>query len=358
MDTAAKIGIDRIIATAASQHASDLHLTVGNPPTLRVDRKLIPLTDEPTLTPELMGEIVGQMLPEQQRQILERERELVTSVTLPNTARFRIHFYYSKGYVAISLRLIPETIKTIAELGLPSTIERFAAARHGLILFTGPHGSGRTTTMAAVLQQINRTRSERILTIERPIEFLFVNEQSLVNQQEVGRDTPSVERALVSAIDEDVNVVMLSDLESPAVIALALRAANSGRLVLAAMSSYSSVKAVEQLIDSYDGKERDEARALVADTLLGVISQRLLPRIGGGVVVVAEVLTMTSAVRSIIREGNIYQLHSILQTSREEGMVALDRSLAELVHAGEILLDDALGYANDPANLRAMTRSR
>jgi twitching motility protein PilT len=310
------------------------------------------------LTPEIMQHVVEELLTPEQRTQLEQNRELLTGFTFPNSARFRMHFYYSKGYAAVSMRLIPNRIPTLEELRLPGSVAKFAEFRQGLMLVAGPYGSGRTTTLASIVQEINVRRSERILTIERPIEYLFINEKSLVSQQEVGRDTPNMTRALTSAMEEDVNVIMLSELDAPDVIELALRAANTGRYVLTAVSRPSSVKAIQKLIDAFPDERQDEAKTMIADTLIGVVAQHLLPRVGGGVVPIVEVLTMTPAAQSIIREGRIEQLQSVLETSREEGMFSLDRSLLAYAQSGDIQAEDAIGAAEDPQNLRMLLRAR
>ncbi len=351
-----QITIERLLTRVAEYRASDLHLTVGIPPVLRVDGKLVTLSDEELITPELMDAALEELLTEEQRTQFEKERSIVFTYALGNKARFKVNIFFQKGYPSASLRYIHSEIRSIAELGLPTMVEGFARLKKGLVIVSGTFGSGRSATMAALLNTINKERAEHILTIERPIEYLFVNNRSIIEQREVGRDVESFESALENSFQEDVNVVMISELNSAAVVGTSLKVAESGRLVLSSMNTDSAVRTVEKIITSFPPDEQEQVRIQLSETLQGVVSQRLLPRIGGGSVLVAEVLTVTPAIRSVIRDGAIYQISTILQTSREEGMIPLDRALAARVKAGEILLEDAMSSANDRNNLQLMLR--
>lgn len=356
MQTSKQLEINRILKTVAEYKASDLHLTVGNPPILRIDGKLTPLQEESLLTPDFIQGVVESFLDDKQKEILEREREIVVAYTLENKARFKVNIFYQKGHPSVSLRYVPPTIKTIQELNLPPIVKEFTKLEKGLVLICGPFGSGRTTTMTSLVDQINKSRAEHIITIEKPIEYLFVNNKSVIEQREVGLDVLSFERALESVSEEDVDIIMLSKIEGVEIIEEVLNVASSGRLVLANMDTDSAFKTVEEIIASFPPERQSQGRVHLADSLEGIISQRLVPRTGGGLVLACEVLIPNQAIRSIIRDGALYQLNNILLTSRGEGMVSLDRSLAELVKKGEILLEDALNYAIDRNNLKTMTK--
>lgn len=357
MPTSQSIVLQRILTTAAEYRASDLHLTVGNPPIVRVDGKLVVLEQEQVITPEFMDVVIETFLTAAQRQALDHDRETVVAFTLENRIRFKVSMFYQRGFLAASLRLISDEIKSLTELGLPSIVPSFAQLTKGLVLITGPFGSGRTATMAALVNEINKTRNAHVVTIEKPIEHLYVNDKSFIEQREVGRDTKSFEQALETASREDVDVIVVGEMEDPAVIQAVLNAAESSRLVISTMNTDSVMKTVETIINSAPPEYEVKVRAQLAGNLQGIVSQRLLPRVGGGRIMVAEVMVPTEPIRAVIRDGALYQLQNILQTSREESTISLDRGLAELVKTGEILMDDALAYAVDRNNLKMMSRN-
>ncbi len=356
MDTTTQLELGNLLRQVAELKASALHLSVGNPPIFRIDDQLKPLQTGANMTPQKMEKIALSFLDEEQQKQLKEEKEVVLTYSFEERARFKVNIFYQKGYLSVSLKYIPPVIKNIRDLGLPVIVERFSKLEKGLILVTGPFGSGKSTTIASLAETINQTRSEYIITIEKPIEYVFTNNKSIVEQRGVGRDTLSFEKALSSIPQEDVNVVMLSDMEGMEVIEKVFTVVESGRLVLSAMNTDSAYKTLEKIINSFPVPKQEQIRLQLADALEGVISQRLLPRVGGGKVVAPEILIPTPAVKSIIKEGSIYQINTILQTSREEGMVSLDRSLAELVKAGEVLLEDALNHAVDKNGLKMMIR--
>jgi len=353
MQTTDQTTINRILTQAAEYKASDLHLSIGNPPIVRIDGKLKPLQGEQVMTPDFIAKVAHSFLTEDQQKFLEQEKEIVLTYTFQSKARFKINIFYQKGYLNISLRLIPDKIPDLKNLDLPEAVGKFAKLSKGIILITGPFGSGRTTTAFAIINEINKTRAEHIVTIEKPLEYLIVNDKSIVEQREVGRDTKSFEQALNLTLKEDVNVVMVSEMDKPSIIDPALEVADSGRLVIGLMNTDSVMKTVERIIESFSSDEQTGIRAKLADNLQGILTQRLIPKAGGGRVVVAEILTPSSAVRTVIKDGAISQLNNILQTSRDDGMVSLDNSLAELVKLGTISRDDALKYAADKDILSA-----
>lgn len=356
METSEKIVLDKILSTGAEYKASDFHLTVGNPPILRVDGKLIPLTNEPVITPDFMKSVVDSLLDDNQKKILEEQKEIVLAYTMPNKSRFKISIFFQKGYLAASLRLINPKIKTLKELGLPAVIDQFARLEKGLVIITGPFGSGRTATLAAILNEINRTRAEHIITIEKPIEYVYTNNKSIIEQREVGKDTRSFAQALNTASHEDVDVIYVSEMEEEETVEAVLNVAESSRLVITSMNTDSVFRTIEKILAFFPEERQEQARMQLAGVIEGIISQRLLPRVGGGRIAVAEVIVPNDAIRAVIREGALYQINNILQTSREEGMISLDHSLAELVRTGEILMDEALANAHDKQNFKMMVK--
>ncbi|MFH1171714.1 MAG: PilT/PilU family type 4a pilus ATPase [bacterium] len=351
-----QMNVERILTRVAEYKASDLHLTVGMPPVLRVDGKLVTLTDEETVTPEFMESVLEQLMSDEQRATLAKDRGVLFTFDFGNKARFKVNVFYQRGYPSASLRFIPPEIRSVAELGLPAVVESFARCKKGLVIVSGSYGSGRSATLTALVNTINQERAEHIVSIENPIEYVYVNTKSVIEQREVGRDAPSFAAALKNIYQEDANVVVISELETPEVIEQALRIAATGRLVLTCMDMETAVQTIEKILSSFPTERQEQIRIELSECLQGVVVQRLLPRIGGGSVVIAEVLTVTPAIRSVIRDGAIYQVQTILQTSREEGMVAFDRSLADRVKTGEVLQDEAMKYATDQNTLRLMLR--
>lgn len=353
--TSATIAIDRVLSTAVQYGASDCHLSPGNPPILRVDGRLVMLQDEPIVTPDFVSELAQSLLSDDQRQRLERDRQVVATVTRANRARYKVTIFYERGVLAASLRFLSPTMRTLKELGLPAVVQTFAQLERGLVIITGPFGSGRTTTAASLINEINRTRSEHIITIEQPIEFLFTNDRSIIEQREVGRDTVSFEQSLEAAAREDVNVVFVSEMGSPGVVQAVLDAAESSRLVISTMDTDSVVQTIENIMTMFPEDAVQRVRVQLASTLQGIVSQRLLPRVGGGRIAVAEVLVPTAPVRAVIRDGQHYQLANLLATSRgETGTTSLDRALAELVKTGEVAREEALGHALDREALKTL----
>lgn len=350
--------VEQLLSKVPEYGASDVHLTVGMTPILRRDGQLSTLTDEPVVTPDVMDAVLEQLFTPDQRTALERDKSLMTTYDLGNKARFKVNAFYQKGHPSVSLHYIVPTLQSITSLGLPKIVEQFAQFRNGLVLICGPFGSGRSSTLAALVEIINQQREAHILTIEHPIEHLFVNEKSIIEQREVGKDSPSFEQALADSLQEDVDVIMISELDTQQVLSTAIKVAASGRLVLSTLSTSSAVAAIEKMLSSFPAGEQEQARAELSETLQGVVAQILLPRTGGGRIAVAEVLTVNAPIRSIIRDGDLYQIQTILQTSREEGMIPLDRALAEQARAGMITADDALQHASDARAMQTMLQPK
>lgn len=356
MKTSDELTLQKLLERAAELKATDLHLTAGSPPVLRVDEKLVPMNEFPFLTKEFLNGMLEVFLDDQLRKQFDTDREIAVAYPFHKTARFRVNIFYQRGSVAVSLRYIGGRIPTMKELGFSDAIQKLVDLPRGLIVVTGPFGSGRTTTIASMLEEINKRRETYIMTIEQPIEYLLVNQRSIIEQREVGRDTPSISRALRSVAQEDVNVVAVSDMQDPQVVQAALTLASSGRLVLGAMDTDTVIKTIEYILGTFSSAEQGHARGVLAESLQAIICQRLVPRIGGGKILVAEILTGTSAIKSTIREGNMSRLTTIMQTSRDEGMASLDSTLSALLSTGEISMDTALQYAQDPQALSMRAR--
>lgn len=350
------ITFNRVLTTAAGWHASDLHFVVGNQPTVRIDGKLKILEDEQIVTPEFIEVIAKTVLTPEQRQQLVTQKEITTAFSLNPQARFKVTAVYQRGSLAISLHVISTAVKRMEDLHLPPVVSTFAQLTKGLVLVTGPYGSGKTTTLNAIVNTINETRATTIVTIEQPIEYLFVNNKSLIEQREIGRDALSTEQAVVAASREDIDVIVVSEVTSPSVFSACLDAAEASRLVLTTMNTNSVLNTIEKILNSFPAGEVGKIRTQLASVLAGIVSQRLLPRAGGGQVAVAEVMVPTPPIRAVIRDGALFQLGNVLQTSRDAGLVSLDRSLAELASTGVISNEDALQNAIDPAAVRAFSQ--
>jgi twitching motility protein PilT len=343
--------VSQLIDYAIAHGASDLHLIVGVPPVVRRDGKLLSIANEPPLTAEAADEAISSiMLPDQRRAYLT-ERELDFSFGFRDM-RFRVNSYFERGRMAASLRLIPSEIADLRTLRLPPVLERFTAPSQGFVIITGPTGHGKSTTLAALIQHINVTRSDHIVTIEDPIEYLFPHKRSMISQREVGSDTASFAAALRSVLREDPNVILVGEMRDTETMEAALTAAETGHLVFATLHSNSAEQTTDRIVDSFPPHQQSQIRLQLANVLLGIVSQRLIPRVAGGRIVAAEILTANGAVRTLIREGKTHQIGNVIKTSASDGMINLDKVLAELVSKGEVTIDDALVWADDPKQLK------
>lgn len=325
-----------LLKIALERKASDLHLSAGNHPILRVDGKLFPIFERPRLTPGYIEKLAGLLLTEKQQQTLAENRELDFSYIFNDLAFLRGNVFFQKNTLACVIRIIPANVRTIAELNLPSTLSRFAKETQGLILATGPAGSGKSTTLAAILDEINRTRSEHILTVEDPIEYVFSPRQSIINQREVRRDTHSFKGALISALREDFNVILIGELRDIDSISSALTIAETGHLVFASIHAGSAASTPDRIINAFPPYYQAQIRTQLANVLLGIVAQRLLPRLGGGRTPAVEIMMASGAVKNLIREGKTNQLKSAIETGGEEGMITFEQSIARLLDEGKI----------------------
>jgi twitching motility protein PilT len=322
-----------MIALMAERGASDLHLSVGAPPTLRVDGELERL-DLPPLMPQDTRELVYGILTEDQRKRLETDLEVDFSFGVPGSSRFRVNAYYQRGFAGAALRVVPTKTKPLSELGLPPALGRWVTTPRGLVLVTGPTGSGKSTTLASIVDQINESRSCHIMTIEDPIEFIHRHKRAMVNQREVGADTHSFGAALRSVLRQDPDVILVGEMRDLETMQVALTAAETGHLVFGTLHTSDAPQTVERIIDVFPPHQQGQIRVMLAGTLQGVCCQQLLPRVGGGRIAACEVLMPTPAVRSLIREGKTHQIYSAMQTGAAHGMQTMDGALAALVRDG------------------------
>ena len=356
MDASLNIIINRILTTAAKRRALNIHLTVGAYPALRIDDELVELNEEQIVTNDFIKKLADSWLSDEEKKELEKQKEIILVREVAGKFRLKINLFFQKNFLSASIRIIPVQIPPFINLGLPKSVYSLADKKSGLIIIAGPYGSGRTTTVASMVGEINNSRKENIITIEKPIEYLLVNKKSLVEQREIGRDANSFIDALKYAQQADVDVIAVGANTEPGVIPLVLEFANSGRLAILIMDTTSVVQTIEQIFANFDPDEKQRAQLLLSESLLSIIVQRLVPRVGGGLVLASEVLIANEPVHSLIAEGRIKQITTVLQTSRAEGMVSLDQSLVELVKSGEVLIEKAIEYANDPQNFRGMAK--
>lgn len=347
MDTAQTLAFRKILTEAVKKEASDLHISVGSRPMVRIDGELRDMEEEDVYTQDSIKTIVDTMLSVEQRDQLEREREYVFVKVFDNKIRAKINFFYQEGFLTLSIRFLALNPVTLHELHVPTVIEKLATLTHGLIVIAGRYGSGRTTLATSLLEQINRTRTEHILTLERPIEYNLVSNKSIVDQQEVGHDVPSFEKGLANLDDEDVDVLLVGELTSAECTRAILEHANAGMLVVMILDTDSASRAIERLIAVFPVNEQEYARQLVAETLGAVIVQTLVPQMGGGRIPVHEILLNNASVRSFILSNRLQQLGNVIASSKAEGMLSLDAELAALVRSQKVSIEHAREVAGN-----------
>ena len=338
---------------ALEHGASDLHLTVGLPPVYRIDGELRNAENQMALTNEMVEIALAQLADEEQLKELKSTGEIDFAVTYDKTIRMRCNAFYQQGNTAIALRLLPLKVPTVEELGLCSTIVAQADKPRGLVLLTGPTGSGKSSTLAAMLDYINHTRRRHIITLENPIEFIHVHDKCIVNQREVGIDTDSFAAGLRAALRQDPDVILVGEMRDLETISTAITAAETGHLVFGTLHTKGAANTIDRIIDVFPPEQQEQIRIQLADVLECAIAKTLMPRIGGGRVAAYEILVATPAVRSLIRQNKSYQIPSSMQTGKRQGMQLLDDALADLIRSRQITLDTALDVANDPVALRA-----
>ncbi|MDO8548324.1 MAG: PilT/PilU family type 4a pilus ATPase, partial [bacterium] len=330
-----------LVETVIAQGASDLHLTAGVQPVVRVSGVLTPLLQEPVLAQEDMLGVLSEMLSPERKQKFLDTQEADFSYAHGEKARFRGNAFFERGKVGIALRLIPMIIRTLAELRLPPVLEGFASREQGFFLVVGPVGQGKTTTLAALIEKINNERTEHIITIEDPIEYLFENKKSLIEQREVRVDTKDFSSALESVFRQDVDVLMIGEMRTPETMATAVTAAETGHLVFSTLHTNNVAQTIDRIIDSFPATQQEQIRVQLAGSLAGIFSQRLVPRISGGQIPAYELLLNNNAVANLIREKRTHEIQTVIETGAEEGMIDMNRCLADLVRAGEITIESA-----------------
>jgi twitching motility protein PilT len=340
---------NKLMMEVLQKNASDLHLVPGKPPALRVDSVLVELEEYGVLSGATIGTMVDVLLESEARRKQFRESlEIDFSYSYKDNVRFRGNAYMSKGSPAIALRLVPNKIKTIEELNLPQQIANFTDHPQGLVLVVGPTGHGKSTTLASMIDRVNHSKATNIVTIEDPIEFIYNQDKSLISQREVGVDTQSFSQALRSVLREDANVVLVGEMRDLDSIATTITLAETGHLVLATLHTNDASQTIDRVIDVFPAYQQSQIRSQLSNVLLGVVSQRLLPKIGGGRIPALEIMTNDTAVSNIIREGKTQQLPNVIHTSGSKGMISMDRYLASLVSQNVVKLEVALPYATDP----------
>ena len=340
-----------LVDVVLREGASDLHLVVGRQPTIRVAGSLAPLVREQELSAAAVEAAVQEMLSEDHTARLKEHGHVDLSFAFGNAARFRVNVYRERGNLAAAMRLIPTEIKDLKSLNLPDALEAFANRTQGFFLVVGPMGHGKSTTLASMINYINRTRAEHILTIEDPIEYLFVPERSIMNQREVRSDTENFPDALRAMLREDVNVLMIGEMRDIETMAAAVTAAETGHMVFATLHTNNAAQTIDRIIDSFPSHQQNQIRLQLSSALLGVFSQRLIPRVSGGRIPAYELMIANSAVKNLVREGKTHEIDIVIETSYEQGMVSLNRSLAGLVRAGEITIESARAYSLNPRSL-------
>lgn len=350
------VKIENLLEECIRLNASDLHIQYNLPPILRVDGSLNPVTGSGPLNEETVRSLIFATLDEEQQKILIKDKEFDYSFAFGDIARFRVNAFHERGKLAAAFRLIPNQIKNINDLGMPAIVETFAEFPRGLVLVTGPTGSGKSTTLAALVDKINREKSTHIITIEDPIEFTHRSQRSVIAQREVHYDTFSFGAALRSVLREDPDVVLIGEMRDLETIQAAITIAETGHLVFATLHTNSAAQSIDRMIDVFPSHQQPQVRSQLSNMLMAVCAQRLVPAIGGGRVVAAEIMVANAAIRSLIRDGKTHQIDNAIQTGADQGMQTMDRTLAKLVQTGVITYDSAREYAVDINELNRLVK--
>lgn len=353
MRTTDQLSLERLVGRAVDSNATDLHLSAGNPPRARVDGKLVSWEDESVVSSDLLEMLREAWLEPDEVEALSKEKEITVVKTVKDKIRFRVHVYYQQHFLTFSLHFLPNSIKTLDQLGVPTALKRLASLREGLLLIAGPFGSGRTTTLLSLLSTMNQSDALRIVTFERPIEVFIPDDRSLIDQREIGKDVIHLAEGLRGVLTEDVDVVAVSEVFEAGEMEAALAVADSRRLLLTTFVGQSAVEAIERWLSHFSGDRRASMSRLLGQTLAGVVVQRQVPKIGGGRVIAYEMVLPTPMMRSHLVDGNLYQLRQTIQHSREEGILSMEQSLAQLVVDGVVRLEDALLIAPDRETFHA-----
>ncbi len=347
MYKASELELNKLLSVVLERDSSDLHLMVGEPPIIRVDTELIRLDNYQVLSNDNINDLLNVLLTPEQKKKFDQDMQLDFSYAFKDNIRFRVNAYRQKGVLGVALRVVPNRIKNLEELGLPSTMKKFIERKQGLVLMVGPTGHGKSTALAALINEINNTRADHILTIEDPIEFVFTPNKSIISQRELYLDTPSFADALRAALREDINVVLVGEMRDLDSISAALTVAETGHLVFGTLHTNDAGQSIDRMVDVFPAGQQQQIRSQLANVLVGVVSLRLLPKIGGGRIPAYEILISNHAVKNVIRDNKIYEIPNIIHTNLEEGMVPLDKILAMLVKQGQVELEVAQNYVLD-----------
>lgn len=342
-----ELDLNRLLNKMLEIDASDLHFIVGKPPVYRIHGSLLEDTEHDILSPERVLSLVETLVPKEKKEILNHQRHVDFSYAFKDNHRLRVNAYYQKDTLAVSIRLIPNKIKTIEELNLPDVLKSFIDYKQGLVLVVGPTGHGKSTALASVIDQINHVRSEHILTIEDPIEYMFVQDKSIISQREIFRDAVSFASALTAALREDPNVVMVGEMRDLDSVATTITLAETGHLVFATLHTNDAAQSIDRIVDVFPPYQQPQIRSQLASVLIGVMSIRLLPKIGGGLIPATEVMIADTAIRNVIRENRTFEVYNIIHSSGAKGMISLDRYLAELVKKNLVQYQSAVPFARD-----------
>ena len=343
-----------LIKTVFQEGASDLHLSEGRKPTIRVSGFLLPLVKRDVLTKEMMNGILSELTNKENKDIFLTKKELDFSYSIENGERFRGNAYFQQGVVSVALRLVPKKIRSFEELNLPDILKTFAEKQQGFFLVVGPVGHGKSTTLATMVDYINSSRAEHILTIEDPIEYLYEQKRSVIDQREVRIDTDDFPNALKSMFREDVDVVLIGEMRGIDTISTAVTAGETGHLVFSTLHTNSAAQTIDRIIDSFPAGQQDQIRSQLSNSLNGIFSQRLIPRISGGLIPAYELLINNSAISNLIREKRTHEINTVIETGSQEGMVDMNRCLADLVSRGEITIESAYQFSFNPKNLERL----
>ncbi|MBP7770715.1 MAG: PilT/PilU family type 4a pilus ATPase [Candidatus Pacebacteria bacterium] len=346
--------LSQLIEMVIAQGASDLHLSTGSQPIIRVSGALTPILSEAKLTGEDMMGLITELMPAAKKDAFLKSQEADFSYAHTDVARFRGNAYFERGNMGVALRLIPRSIRTVSELNLPPILESFAGREQGFFLVVGPVGQGKTTTLAALIEKINQERAEHIVTIEDPIEYLFESKKSLVEQREVRVDTADFPQALTSVFRQDIDVLMIGEMRSPETMAAAVTAAETGHLVFSTLHTNNAAQTIDRIIDTFPASQQDQIRIQLASSLTGIFSQRLVPRVSGGLIPAYELLVTNSAVQNLIREKRSHEIQTVIETGAQDGMIDMNRCLADLVRAGEISVESAYSRSLNPNVLQRL----
>jgi twitching motility protein PilT len=349
------LSIDELVREMKDLDASDLHLTADSKPMVRLRGVLEPLDNHEVLTPEDTRDLLYRILSSEQQKVLETRRQIDMAYSIPGVGRLRVNVFFQRSALGAAFRMIPTEIRSLMELGLPQHLMQLAEIPRGLVLVTGPTGSGKSTTLAALIDHINSTRSEHILTIEDPIEFLHKHRMCIVNQREIGFDTPSFGEALRAALRQDPDVILVGEMRDLETISTALTAAETGHLVFATLHTQSAPMTIDRVIDVFPAEQQDQVRIQLAGTLQGIVTQNLVPTADRmGRVAALEILLPDDAVRNLIRQGKVEQIYSVMQTGTSRGMQTMEQSLADLMLRGQITREAALSRSSKPEGLDAL----